>query len=217
MIQVVDTGCGMSAETRQRVFEPFYTTKEVGKGTGLGLANVHGVVHQHGGAAEVESQLGKGTTFTIHLPTVDSPFAGEAAQDRPAVSGGAEIVLVAEDEELVRNLAQRILEQAGYTVLAATDGAEALQLFRQNRAAIRLVLLDAAMPNLSGCEVFAQIRAESPETKILLASGYARETVLADMEPGAELHFIAKPVDMATLLRTVREAIEEGRTRPVAG
>ena len=214
MIQVIDTGCGMSVETRRRVFEPFYTTKELGKGTGLGLANVYGVVHQHGGLAKVESELGSGTTFTICLPVVNTRFADDASEDPPPVCGGAEIVLLAEDEEPVRNLTQRILEQAGYTVLAATDGAEALRLFRQNRSAISLVLLDAVMPNLSGCEVFAQIRVESPETKIIFVSGYSQETALAGMDLGAAVRLIAKPFDAATLLRTVREVIEEGQTWP---
>jgi CheY-like chemotaxis protein len=214
LIHVIDTGCGMSAETRKRIFEPFYTTKEVGKGTGLGLANVYGVVRQHGGSAQVESEPGKGTRFTICLPVVDRDQDEDAPAAALAVSGGVETILLAEDEEPVRSLARRILEQAGYTVLAAADGAEALALFRRHRAAIGLVLLDAVMPVVNGCEVYARIRAESPETKIVFASGYAPETALAGIEIGSEVRLIAKPFDASTLLQTIREILEEEKCCP---
>jgi two-component system, cell cycle sensor histidine kinase and response regulator CckA len=216
MIQVIDTGSGMSAETQQRIFEPFFTTKAASKGTGLGLANFYGIVRQHGGEAHVESALGKGSTFTLCLPAVETACVGELTEDPAAVGGGAETILLAEDDESVRSLAQRILEQAGYTVLVAVDGAEALRLFRQNRAAIDLVLLDAVMPKTSGSEASAQIRLESPETKIILASGYALETVLAGIKLGPDIRVIAKPFDSATLLRTVRDVMEESHPWPIS-
>ena len=208
VITVADSGCGMSAETQQRLFEPFYTTKEVGKGTGLGLATVYGIVRQHGGAIQVESELGRGTTFRIYLPADDTPQEVPAVVEDATACGGSETILLAEDEPMVRSLAVRILEQAGYSVLTADNGAEALQLYRNHHSQIDLVLLDAIMPRLHGREVCRRIKTDHPEAKVLFCSGYDSGTVLGEDPTDQECRLIAKPFDSVSLLQAVREMLD---------
>jgi CheY-like chemotaxis protein len=207
---VTDTGCGMTPETQQRIFEPFYTTKEIGKGTGLGLATVYATVRQHDGAIHVASQQGRGTTFKIYLPAAGAQPDAECPRQREAPAGGVETILFAEDEPMVRSLAIRILQEAGYNVLPASNGEEALRLYDENQDRIDLVLLDAIMPKLSGHEVCRRIKAKNPKAKVLFCSGYNVETVLCDGQKTEDLRLIAKPFDTATLLQGVREAIEVG-------
>ncbi|MGA2035258.1 MAG: response regulator [Thermoguttaceae bacterium] len=206
---VTDTGQGISAEVQQHIFEPFFTTKEVGKGTGLGLAMVYGVVQQHKGAIHVYSEPGKGTAFKVYLPSGSkNREEGETEKPVPALRG-RETILVAEDETMVRSLAVRILEKGGYSVLAASDGAEALRLFKENRNHISLTLLDAIMPKLTGHEVYRHIKAECPQAKVLFASGYDSETAQSGFILRERLRFVGKPFDADTLLRTVREVLDE--------
>jgi len=209
VFSVTDTGCGIPAELQHRIFEPFFTTKEVGKGTGLGLATVYGIVQQHKGAIHLYSEPGKGTTFKLYFPAGDKNREAEHAEEPQPALGGGETILVAEDEPVVRSLAVRILEQAGYTVLSASDGQEALRIFEEHGSAISLIVLDAVMPKLTGLEVYQRIKAEHPEKAFVFASGYDPETSRSKVILQEKLRLIAKPFDASTLLRTVREVLDE--------
>jgi PAS domain S-box-containing protein len=206
---VADTGCGMTPEVRQRIFEPFFTTKGVGKGTGLGLPMVYGTVQQHKGAIHVYSEPGKGATFKVFLPLTRQNHEADAVEEAPLPPRGTETILLAEDEEMVRGLAVRILQRAGYTVLAASDGEEALCTFMEKREAIALVILDAVMPKLTGQEVYRRIQDAAPRTKVIFCSGYDPETAQSGFMLQRRLRMIEKPFLEDTLLRTVREVLDE--------
>jgi len=216
VFSVADTGCGIPAEAQPRIFEPFFTTKEVGKGTGLGLAMVYGVVQQHNGAIRVYSEPGLGTTVKIYLPVRTAATEDDVHEPRRPAPGGLETILVAEDEPMVRALAVRILENAGYRVLAASDGAQALRMFAEDPEGISLMLLDAVMPALTGFEVYRRIKAEYPQARAIFASGYDPETSRSKFILQKNLRLIAKPYDAQTLLRAVREALDEEPTCQLA-
>ncbi len=201
-IVVADTGTGMEAATRARVFEPFFTTKPVGEGTGLGLATVFGIVAQSGGTVQVESEPGRGTTFTVLLPAVDE--AGDAAPP-PDAPRGAETVLLVEDDAGVRGVARRMLERHGYTVVEAEHGVDALGQIEHRGGAVDLVLTDVRMPGLDGRELARRLRAERPSLPVVLMSGYPSESATA-----ADLRFLAKPFTAGALLHTVRDALDGG-------
>jgi signal transduction histidine kinase/CheY-like chemotaxis protein len=206
LLTVSDTGLGMDAATRLRIFEPFFTTKEPGKGTGLGLSTVYGIVQQHGGFVSVESTIGLGTTFTIHLPHVDAAVeAAETRTDPTAPASGAETILVVEDEEEVRDLTTEILRARGYMVLAAADGHKALHVAARHPGPIHLLLTDVVMPSLNGWELAEQVTAVRPETKVLYMTGYSEIAVVHEGVSG--LAVIQKPFTPASLARRVREAI----------
>jgi CheY-like chemotaxis protein len=206
---IMDTGHGMSAEVRARIFEPFFTTKEVGKGTGLGLAMAYGIIQDHRGAIHVYSEPDKGTTFKIYLPAGDESADEQGTAESQPGPGGCETILVAEDEAMVRNLALRILENGGYKVLVASDGAEAWRAFQEHSQDISLVILDAIMPKLAGHDVYRRIKAECPQAKVVFASGYDPETNHSQFILRENLRLIEKPFDASTLLRTVREVLDE--------
>jgi PAS domain S-box-containing protein len=212
---VADTGCGISAETRTRIFEPFFTTKEVGKGTGLGLAMVYGVVQRHQGAIRVSSVPGRGSTFKIYLPVGRTAALAHPAEPPPVGPHGTETILVAEDEPIVRSLAVRILTAAGYTVLEAANGEEALQVFAAQNQVISLVLLDAIMPKISGDEACRQIHTADPAAKVVFCSGYDPETAASSFVVQKHLRLIQKPFQPETLLRVVREVLDEEAACPV--
>ena len=211
LICVSDTGIGMPAEVQEHIFEPFFSTKEVGKGTGLGLATVYAIIHQHQGAVLVDSELGKGTTFRIYLPA--SKGAADASMpmslERPDdVPGGMETILVAEDDELVRELAVEVLTHKGYRVLAACDGVEGMDLFEQHQDEIGLVLADVVMPRASGralCEYVAERR---PQLPVIYCSGYSRDVLKGHLLDGEDRPLIHKPYNRVTLLRRVRETLD---------
>src|SRR5438094_6381192 len=173
MLAVSDTGCGMDADTQGRIFEPFFTTKGPGKGTGLGVATVYGIVKQSGGNIWVYSELGKGTTLKIYLPRVEKtselPEPGAAPVELPR---GSETVLLVEDDEMVRALAQAILERYGYQVLAARNVHDALRFAQEGPGQIHLLLTDTIMPVMNGPELAKRFRSIRPETKVLFMSGY---------------------------------------------
>ena len=208
LIEVADTGTGMDAATMARAFEPFFTTKERGKGTGLGLASVYGIVRQSGGHIGLTSAPGAGTTFRIHLPRVEA--AVDAAHEAPAVAApaaGTETILVAEDEQMVRVLVRKVLEQAGYTVLLAGGGSEALQLAERHTGPIHLLVTDVVMPGMSGRELARQLVTKRAGTKVLFLSGYADDAVARHgvLEPGTA--FMQKPFTPSALARRVREVL----------
>ncbi len=208
LITVTDSGMGMDEKTRQRIFEPFFTTKELGKGTGLGLATAYGIVRQHNGTITVYSEEGRGTTFKIYLPAVRSVEEQAPPVELPPIQGGAEMVLVAEDDEVVRTLTSHILQQFGYTVIEAEDGEDAVNKYMENRDRIKLLLLDVIMPKKNGREVYAKIKIFSPAVKVLFLSGYTADIMHKKglLEEG--VNFIMKPVPMNELLRKVRTILD---------
>jgi PAS domain S-box-containing protein len=209
MLSVGDTGHGMNAAIRARIFEPFFTTKEVGKGTGLGLATVHGIVSQSDGHICLDSEAGRGTTFKIYLPRVDAPTddRGEAPADAH-VPGGCETVLLAEDEASLREIVRESLESAGYTVLAARDGTEALEICERSGTRIDLVLTDVVMPRMSGRELTDRLRSSRPDAAILYMSGYTDDAVVLNGVRAEDMAFVQKPFTTATLARRVREVLD---------
>jgi PAS domain S-box-containing protein len=204
VLRVTDTGLGMSNETRARIFEPFFTTKERGKGTGLGLSMVYGIVEQSGGRIDVESELGRGTSVRVLLPAgVEEPPAEPAASEpeRPTI-------LVAEDEPSLRRLAMLVLEEAGYRVILAQNGTEALELAQGTRDRIDLLLTDVVMPELSGPELVAQLAALRPETRVLYMSGYADSRLIARGVSETDAGVLPKPFGPHDLLKRVQEILE---------
>jgi two-component system cell cycle sensor histidine kinase/response regulator CckA len=217
LLSITDTGHGMNPETKAHIFEPFFTTKEVGKGTGLGLATVYGIVKQSGGFIWVQSSLGKGTTFEIYLPQASGPVASASPEAKPAaLPRGTETILVVEDEPDVRDLASRFLNDRGYNVLTAKDGAHALEVFAQYPGKVHLILTDLVMPRMSGKELCKRVKALRPEVKVLFMSGYA------DYAHGDPAHtpppglFLQKPFSQAALVRFVRNALASGSGIEVA-
>ena len=208
VISVTDTGIGMDKETRDRIFEPFYTTKEVGKGTGLGLAMVYGIIKQHDGYINVYSESGKGTTFRIYLPLVQA--TAETLKVTPevinALETGTETILLAEDETEVRAFNKRMLEEYGYKVIEAIDGDDAIGKFKLHKDKIQLVLLDVIMPNRSGNEVYRAIKAIAPDIKVLFTSGYPAQHIQGIIAEGSP--FILKPVSPTKLLKKIREVLD---------
>jgi two-component system cell cycle sensor histidine kinase/response regulator CckA len=209
-VSVTDSGAGMDDKTKERIFEPFYTTKEVGKGTGLGLAIVYGIVKQHNGYITCYSAPGKGTTFKIYLPLIGRNTPRAAADVHLPESGGTETVLVAEDDAPVRALVKEVLGQFGYTVLEAVDGEDAIAVFMKNRDRVQLLILDVIMPKKNGKEVFEEIRKERPDVKVVFSSGYTADILHKKGIPDEEFNFISKPVSPAELLRKVRAALDKG-------
>jgi signal transduction histidine kinase len=207
-VRVADTGCGIPAEMRDRIFEPFFTTRHVGKGTGLGLATVYGILRQHGGLIEVDSQPGAGAAFTFYLPAVRAA-PGELDADEPmAAAGGTETVVLAEDNDGVRELIRRTLSGAGYTVLEATNGAEAVEICQARGDEVALVLLDVMMPELGGFEACRRLREAHPHLQFLFMTGYSQdvEQINAVRESGFEL--LLKPFNCGVLLARLRQLLD---------
>jgi PAS domain S-box-containing protein len=214
-IRVSDSGTGMDEETQARIFEPYFTTKEVGKGTGLGLSMAYGIIKQHDGNINIYSELGLGTTFKIYLP-IDKKTVEEKVQAiPPSFLGGAETILVAEDEEMLRNLAKESLEELGYTVLLAKNGEEAVEVFGANRERIDLFLSDVIMPRMGGSEAYERIRKMGGNIPLIFMTGYSSETVQSRFvrpttkaeELGAVV--IQKPYVLEELGRIVREVLNK--------
>jgi PAS domain S-box-containing protein len=213
-LRVSDTGCGMTAEVRERIFEPFFTTKEPGKGTGLGLAMVFGIIKVHSGWIDCRSENGQGTTFEIFLPRLMSVPIVEipvVVAPPPAPNGGHETILLADDEDVVNRLGQAILERQGYRVFNAADGAEAVAIYRQRPSEIDLVILDLAMPRLSGPETLKELRKLNPAVQVLISSGYSSEEDMRAVEREGVVGFVAKPYRPAELARQVRLALDRSR------
>lgn len=209
LLTVSDSGCGMDEEVLNQIFDPFFTTKGVGEGTGLGLSTVYGIVKQHEGLIDVTSSVGEGTTFRIYLPlTTDGPSDGREGFELPA-SGGAETILVAEDETPLRQLVARILRKAGYSVIVATDGAEAIDVIQRRWQEIDLALLDAVMPKASGPEVRRVISDLAPKIPVIYSSGYSSETLTIRFGIDDSAHLISKPYKPADLLTMVRGVLDQ--------
>ncbi len=210
-ISVVDTGTGMDEATRRKMFEPFFTTKEMGRGTGLGLASVHGIIKNHGGFIDVQSEEGRGTTFRFYLPVVDedtSP-AAIAPADSAVDSGHGETILLVDDEQMITGVGRQMLEALGYRVVVANDGEQAIALVESMGNEIDLVLLDMIMPVLDGAATFDRIRSIVPTMPVVLSSGYSLDgRAGAIMSKGCN-GFIQKPFGLSDLSRAVREVLDE--------
>ncbi len=214
LLSVQDEGCGIPPQLLERIFDPFFTTKKPTEGTGLGLAMVYGIIKQHGGWIEVQSQVGQGSTFGIYLPATERTDKPQAVRVDVPTRGGDETLLLAEDEETVRTLARRVLESAGYDVISAENGEQALEIFEQCTDDIALVILDVVMPRLGGRETCERIRASKPDARVLFTSGYTGSELPADFLREHGLLLLPKPYDAATLLRTVRQVLDSDQVMP---
>ncbi len=225
-LRVTDNGCGIPAELLTRIFEPFFTTKEEGKGTGLGLATVFGIVHQHNGWIEVESAVQQGTTMHIYLPRLAGLAATASVADtapNPVLVGGTETILIAEDEEMVRQWMHHLLRRYGYTVHAVASGQEAFGLFQRKQGNFDLLITDMIMPGgISGRDLGEMLQAARPGLKVLYCSGYTDDFLGDEASLRASVLFLAKPFDTARFLQRVRERLDADEatvrktgTRPV--
>ena len=212
-LEVTDTGCGMDEATRARIFEPFFTTKDIGKGTGLGLATVFNIARQHNGWVEVQSQPGCGSTFTVYLPANTEMLAEIQPAEQQIISpmvGGCETILIVEDEEMLRELAREILKDAGYQILEATSGREALEVWRQHDGKIDLLLTDMVMPEgVSGVELAERLVMEAPNLKVVFMSGYTSDDVSPELLERTNGSFIQKPYGHTELIKVVRDCLDK--------
>lgn len=210
MLTVADTGGGMDQKTRSRIFEPFFTTKEVGKGTGLGLSVVFGIVESHKGFIDLESEPGMGTTFYLYFPVLQPEEIEQTrAETEKEIPGGTETLLVVEDEGALRELLKTALQTAGYVVLTAVDGEEAIELFSHHHDDIKLILSDAGLPKLSGYDIFRKMKSRDPNLKFVLASGYVEPRLKSEIFKEGVKDFVQKPYGIYELLRSVRTILDQ--------
>jgi CheY-like chemotaxis protein len=210
LLAISDTGSGMDKDTQTHIFEPFFTTKEQGKGTGLGLAVVHGIISQSGGHISVHSQVDQGTTFNIYFPRLETTgeFISQPESARPSWDG-AETILLVEDEEMVREVARRILLKSKYTVLEAHQASEAIELCRRHSGQIHLLLTDVVMPGgMSGRQLAERLGSLYPEMKTLYISGYTDNTISHHGVLEPNLAFLQKPFTPDALMQKVREILD---------
>ncbi len=207
VLSVVDSGQGIASENLTRIFEPFFTTKEIGKGSGLGLPTVLGIVKSHGGFVTVDSLLGKGTTFKIHLPAIVESQAGAVAEEEPPVPDGhGELILVVDDEAPIRETTKTVLESHGYRVLAASGGEDAIRIYIENNSAARLLLTDVMMPGMGGVELVRTLRILDPQIPVIATSGLGSEHKAKEFAALGVSLFLTKPYPAAVLLQTIERA-----------
>jgi PAS domain S-box-containing protein len=208
LVTISDSGTGMDKVTRKRMFEPFFTTKELGKGTGLGLSIVYGIVKQHNGFIDVDSEPGVGTTFSIYLPLTKAEIKEETGHVDKRPKMGTETLLVADDDASILELTVKVLEQFGYTVITAGDGLDVVNKFGENREKIALVILDVMMPKMNGKEAYDEIRKIRPDMKAIFVSGYTADIINSRGMLDESLEYIAKPLKFTKLLQKVREVLD---------
>jgi signal transduction histidine kinase/CheY-like chemotaxis protein len=209
VLSVTDTGIGMDRQTREKIFDPFFTTKEVGKGTGLGLSMAYGIIQQHKGFIDVESEPGRGAAFKIYLPLSSETIKEEDVKDLAPPKGGAETVLLAEDDDDVRGLITDVLARAGYKVIETGNGKEAFDKFLQNKDKVDVLLLDVTMPEKGGREVYEDARRIAAGIKVLFISGYSSGVSHGGAAREDEMDFLPKPVSPDELLRKLREILDK--------
>jgi len=210
VIEISDTGTGMDEDTRKKIFDPFFTTKETSKGTGLGLSIVYGIINQNKGHISVYSEKGKGSTFRIYLPLITAGNKSESPSLKEiSINGGNETILLAEDNQTLREINSKVLKNYGYTVISAEDGEEAITEFRKNKDKIDLIILDIIMPKKNGREVFDEARSLKPDIKVLFTSGYPADLIAKQGVLDKGINFIAKPSPTNNMLMIIRELLDQ--------
>jgi len=209
LLRVIDTGIGMNTETLTHIFEPFFTTKETGRGTGLGLATVYGIVKQHKGFIDVDSTPGQGTAFRVYLPLGNGPAEATKNHVVPSMRGGSECILLAEDNDDLRDAAQEILQSLGYRVIPVRDGEQAVRVFEQHSDKIDLVFMDVVMPKLNGSEAYLQMLACKPGLPALFTTGYASEMNLVPLGSREKATVLQKPYGSQYLAQKLREKLDK--------
>jgi len=208
-LSVTDTGCGMDETVLGRIFEPFFTTKEVGKGTGLGLATVYGIVKQHHGWVEVESTVGQGTSFRVYLPGTKPLNAFGISTRNEEIKGGAETILLVEDELMVRQTVALCLRKLGYAVLEAGNGLEALKVWEQHHEKIALLFTDMLMPgNMTGLDLAMRLKNDKRSLKVISSSGYRSDLTVSPLPAGEEITYLPKPYTPAAMAKIVRRCLD---------
>ena len=208
---VSDTGTGISEEVLKHIFEPFFTTKSRMEGTGLGLAQVYGIVQQYGGEIDVESEIGKGTTFTVYLPRITEQSTAVEDTHIDLEAGRGRTILVVEDQAAVRKVAKDMLEGLGYEVITVSDGREALTAYDRHRTEIALVLTDMVMPEMGGLELLEALRVIDPGVKLIVMTGYAQESADGAHLPGKAAGLLEKPLDLRQMAETIAGALKRGK------
>ena len=212
-IMVSDTGIGMDDKIKERIFEPFFTTRELGKGTGLGLASVYGIIKNHGGFIKVDSEKGKGTTFTIYLPATQKDVKKRKNDPNKILLEGSETILLVDDEKIILNVGREILENMGYRVVVADSGRRAIEVYKENRDQIDMIILDAIMPEMGGNETYEKLKAINPRVKVLLSSGYGINDQAVQILANACDGFIQKPFNMEDLSKSTRAVLDKKNGR----
>jgi two-component system cell cycle sensor histidine kinase/response regulator CckA len=209
-ISITDTGTGMDEATLQRIFEPFFTTKKMGRGIGLGLASVYGIVKNHGGFIEVQSEKGKGASFYIYLPAIEShkTFKNKKIESSDKIFSGTETILLVDDEDMIIDVSRQLLERLGYTVLSASSGREAIEIYKKHLNEISLVIIDMIMPDLNGGETYDELIKIDPNIKVILASGYSLDGLAQNILDRGCNGFIQKPFNLKNLSNKVRTVID---------
>ena len=214
-ISVTDTGVGMDEKTKERIFEPFFTTKEMGRGTGLGLASVYGIIKNHNGFINVYSEKGQGTTFNIYLPASpkkDTHDKGKDVDEDNVLPKGAETILLVDDESMILTVGSELLKTLGYTILTAQDGSSAINLYKNSKENIDLVILDMVMPEMSGGEIFDELKKINPQVKVLLSSGYSLNGQASRIIKRGCVGFIQKPFTIRDIASQLRKIFDNQKT-----
>ena len=207
LLTVTDNGVGMDGKTKERIFEPFFTTKDMGRGTGLGLATAYGIINDHGGYMEVDSEIAKGTTFSIYMPAIDQKVQ-KKGEDSEKIIEGSETIMIVDDEEMVLDVSVSLLERLGYDVLMARGGREAIELYQEKEETIDMVILDMVMPDLGGGEAYDMMKEINSGVKVLLSSGYRIDGQATEILNRGCNGFIQKPFNINQLSRVIREVLD---------
>jgi len=205
---VQDSGCGMDAETMKKIFDPFFTTKGIGEGTGMGLSTVHGIVNQHNGMIKVESQPGQGATFALYFPRVAACEDKAETDEIANLPHGSEHLLFVDDEPLIRAMWEQLLQELGYRITAVENGHVALTLFKASPEDFDLVITDQTMPELSGRDLISELQQLRPGIPSILCTGYSNKITAEDAHLQGIDAFCMKPLDLATLARTIRQVLD---------
>jgi CheY-like chemotaxis protein len=209
-VSVTDTGVGIDEETQQRIFEPFFTTREVGRGTGLGLASAYGIIENHGGIINVYSAQGQGTTFTIYLPSTQGLVSEQGPEEtQREIKKGNETLLLVDDEAVIIGVGQDMLTALGYEVMLARSGQEAIDVYKENKEKIALIILDMIMPDMNGGHAYDILKEINPNIMVLLSSGYSIDGQASEILERGCNGFIQKPFSMSQLSEAIRNILDQ--------